>query len=131
MTVYLTNAASRQPPQRGPGTAWTIMAMPRAAYGETGAGPVGALVPPAAWVRGAQTGELSIEDYRARYVAMLAERDLKPGNLRGPSGPVGDGDTLLCACSRARAAEGRCHRVWAAHALRVAGWDVVLDGVAL
>jgi len=34
-----------------------------------------------------------------------------------------------CACSRAAAAAGMCHRVWAAEALARAGWRVVLDGV--
>ena len=55
-TVFLTNAGSRRPPHRGPGTAWTIMAAPRAAYGELGAGPVEALVPHIAWVQDARTG---------------------------------------------------------------------------
>lgn len=41
---------------------------------------------------------------------------------------VPDGATLICACSREAAGSGRCHRVIAADVLRVAGWDVVLDG---
>lgn len=134
-TIYLTNAASRRPPQRGPGRVWTIMAAPRARYGEAGEGEVAALVPPLAWVRAAKTGELGVEEYRARYLELLAERAplLGPRNLEadGPWGEqsVRDGDTLICACSREAAAAGRCHRVWAAEALAAAGWRVVLDGV--
>lgn len=41
---------------------------------------------------------------------------------------VPDGATLICACSREAAGSGRCHRVIAADVLRVAGWDVILDG---
>ncbi len=56
--------------------------------------------------------------------------------LHGPGRPnparvVRDGDTLCFACSRAHAARGLCHRVWAAELLVAAGWRVVLDGVAL
>lgn len=43
-------------------------------------------------------------------------------------GPVPDGATLICACSREAAAAGRCHRVIAADVLRIAGWRVILDG---
>ena len=54
--------------------------------------------------------------------------ELRPGLLTANGHTVAGGDTLICACSRAAAAEGRCHRVWAAEVLREAGWDVVLDG---
>ncbi len=43
-------------------------------------------------------------------------------------GTVEDGATLVCACSRASAAAGRCHRVLAAEFLAAAGWEVILDG---
>ena len=45
--------------------------------------------------------------------------------------PVRPGDTLFCACARDRAAEGKCHRVWAAALLVDAGWTVILDGTPL
>lgn len=141
MTLYLTNATSRRPPQRGPGRVLTIMAAPRPAFGEAGEGVVTMLVPQLSWVRAAKAGELATEAYRELYVGLLAERAHRfaPGRLTvtlfGAGIPTmtfveGD-DTLICACSRAAAAEGRCHRVWAADALLAAGWDVVLDGVAL
>lgn len=41
---------------------------------------------------------------------------------------VSDGDTLFCACSRAAAEAGRCHRVIAADLLAQAGWEVVFNG---
>lgn len=132
-TVYLTNAASRKPPHRGPGRVWTIMAAPRGQFGEAGEGAVRALVPPLDWVRAAKGGELPWGDYRRRYLELLEGRreQLDPGALVARDDQqVQDGDTLLCACSRANAAEGRCHRVWAAQALADAGWHVVLDGVA-
>lgn len=47
--------------------------------------------------------------------------------VRGVTVP--DGATLICACPRAAAAQGRCHRVIAADLLERAGWSVVLDGV--
>lgn len=43
-------------------------------------------------------------------------------------GTVPDGATLTCACSRAAAAAGRCHRVIAASLLLPLGWEVILDG---
>lgn len=130
-TVYLTNATSRRAPYRGPGRVWTIMAAPRARCGEFGAGPVAALVPLLDWVQGAKAGTIAMEDYRRWYEAMLETRELAPGQLRGYGRLVEDGDTLICACSRDAAAHGRCHRAWAAPALRAAGWSVVLDGRAL
>jgi len=59
---------------------------------------------------------------------------LAPGELAfapaegGEALRVADGDTLTCSCGRSAARGGRCHRVWAAWALCVAGWRVVLDG---
>lgn len=136
-TIYLTNAASRKPPYRGPGRAWTIMAAPRPQYGEAGDGAVRALVPPIEWVRAAKAGEMSVDEYSGCYGHLLADRldRLRPGKLAAATDahllPVRDGDTLLCACSRANAAAGQCHRVWAAEALAQAGWHVVLDGKPL
>lgn len=160
-TIHLTNAASRKPPHRGPGRVWTIMARPRAHYGETGEGSVDSLVPEWAWVHAVRAGEMPMAEYRERYMAQLGQSDLAPGNLlartytcdscggsgdsrskpgvfcvyckgRGYGrGPVRNGATLLCACSRARAAAGECHRAWAAVVLARSGWRVVLDGVEI
>ena len=137
-TVFLTNAASRRPPHRGPGRVLTIMARPRPRFGELGDGRVPALVPEWALVAGAKAGRLPMEAYRGRYLRDVhaRARQLVPGELtavllEGGSRPVADGDTLICACSRAAAAEGRCHRAWAAEALVAAGWRVVLDGAPL
>ena len=140
-TIHLTNAASRRPPHRGPGRVWTIMAAPRARYGESGEGVVRALVPYLGDLRAAQAGEISAQEYRRRFVDGVVGRvgttNLMPGLmvawLRDPNeiAPafVADGDTLICACSRDAAARGECHRVWAAELLAEAGWRVVLDGV--
>jgi len=109
---------------------WTIMAMPRAAYGEYGEGPAEALVPEVGWVKAARAGDLPIDEYRELYSAWLRGHldALRPGVLTAGGHAVEGGDTLICACSRAAAAEGRCHRVWAAEVLREAGWNIVLDG---
>lgn len=137
--VYLTNATSRVPPFRGPGRVLTIMAAPRRAYGECGEGTVPALVPPLEWVRATKALEMDLDDYRTRYEARLREKlpELGPGRLAFGLEPnigtrfVQAGDTLICSCSREQAHHGRCHRVWAAHILREAGWSVVLDGQLL
>jgi len=128
--LHVTNAASRKPPYRGPGRTWTIMAMPRAAYGEYGEGPVPALVPEVGWVKAARAGDVPLDEYRDLYTTRLREHldALRPGTLTANGYPVEGGDTLICACSRAAAAQGRCHRVWAAEILREAGWEIVLDG---
>jgi hypothetical protein len=106
------------------------MAMPRAAYGEYGDGPAEALVPEVGWVKAVRAGDLTFEEYRDLYTTRLrAHVDaLRPGVLTANGIVVDAGDTLICACSRAAAAEGRCHRVWAAEVLREAGWKIVLDG---
>lgn len=146
-TLYLTNAASRRPPFRGPGRVLTIMAAPRPAYGEAGEGDVFALVPrdlvlmrrALYALRKGEPEARAVHMYRRDYAAQLDERvaSLPPGKLmadvrgRARPVPVADGDTLICACSREAAREGRCHRVWAAHALARAGWRVVLDGELL
>lgn len=137
--IYLTNAASLRsgPRFRGPGLVLTIMAAPR--RWERGDGRVPALIPPLEWVRAAKAGSMSITDYRLAYSIDLDEHgdDLRPGRLSWEqsagaapaTGPVAYGDTLICACSRAAAARGECHRVWAAEALARSGWRVILDGV--
>jgi hypothetical protein len=136
-TLTVTNHATRR--LHGPGRLFTIMARPR--YFERGVGTVRLLCPTEDALLALQAGTLSMEAYRARFEAHLAAvaLDLAPGRLTAlllePAGvgdtwaPVRDGDTLACACSRAEAAMGRCHRAWCAPALVRAGWRVVFDGV--
>ena len=129
-TLHLTNWSSRK--LHGPGRKLTIMAAPR--RWEHGDGRVPAIVPPLDWLREALGGTLALEEYRRRYEDRLSGLSfLAPGALRADTPPgwvdVRDGDTLCCACSRADAAAGRCHRAWAAPFLVRAGWRVILDGV--
>ena len=143
-TIYLSNHSShRTPGMHGPGMRWSIMAAPRA--WEVGDGVINCLTPDVADLRAVQSGAIEFEEYRARYEAKIIRRHsgssmLGPGylysgrrELRGPMeyGCVRDGDSLCCACSKAEAAVGRCHRVWLAPLLAVAGWSVVLDGVPM
>lgn len=137
-TLYVTNWSSRK--LHGPGRKFTIMARPR--RWEHGQGLIGALVPlgceeemDAALAErrhGASGGAMF--RYRRAYeqrLTLLAQIDrLSPGKLHvtGTDHAVQDGDTACCACSRAEAAAGRCHRRWAVPFLRRAGWRVVLDG---
>lgn len=131
-TVHVTNWSSTK--LHGPGRKLTIMAAPR--QWEHGDGFVAALRPRRSDLADARTGRMDLDEYRRRFRWGLAQRAeagaLAPGHLEwGSSGAVrhvSDGDTLCCACSRAEAAKGRCHRVWAAEALHEAGWRVVLDG---
>jgi len=63
--------------------------------------------------------------------------DLKPGDLMAQANggrgliEVKTGDTLICACGRERAIEGKCHRLWAGVLLAAHGWRVFLDGAEL
>jgi hypothetical protein len=137
-TVYLSNwSSSKTPGHHGPGRKLTIMAAPR--RWERGAGSVGVLLPDLDALRKVQAGAITGDEYRARFERRLSQvvDGLRPSamwfdrnNGRGV-GSVADGDTLCCACSRDEAAAGRCHRVWAAHALARNGWRVILDGVEL
>jgi hypothetical protein len=155
-TIYLTNASSRRAPFRGPsGRVYTIMAAPRVEFGECGDGVVADLVPSLRWVLDAKSGVLPFETYRELYLSHLArvetearlartretsDRPARPGGFE-PGRLVAEvedgdvlvesGDTLVCACSRADAIAGRCHRAWAAIALLRAGWLVVLDGILI
>lgn len=132
MIVHVANWSSRK--LHGPGLALTIMAAPRA--WEHGEGRVPALIPALDDLRAVRSGAIPWTEYRARFEAKIAGAALAPGEILGvlTGGrwfPLRDGDTVCCACSVADAAAGRCHRVWSAHALHRAGWDVVLDGVRL
>jgi hypothetical protein len=132
-TIHLTNWSSRK--LHGPGRKYTIMAAPR--RWERGDGRVAALVPNPRMLGDYQEGLVELSTYRAMFERALVQ-DLEagllaPGTLRwtGPyptGGPIEDGDTLCCACSRDEAAAGRCHRAWAAPYLARAGWRVILDG---
>lgn len=129
-TLHVTNWSSRR--LHGPGRTFTIMTMPRS--WEWGAGRLLCATPDREMFRQVVCGSLSIEDYAAHIRAQMAGADLTPGVLVVEGAPPGEealrgGDTLCCACSKAQAAAGRCHRVWIAEALAQASWRVLLDGV--
>ena len=137
-TIYLSHwGGFRTPGAHGPGRRWTIMALPR--RWEKGEGYAPLFVPDAADVQGVQEGTVTVEEYRARYLRLVASRvraggkayGLFPGHLTAITPldpvPVEHGDTLLCACSVSKAFSNQCHRTWAGAVLRVGGWDVVLD----
>jgi hypothetical protein len=112
------------------------MARPR--RWEKGEGTVSVFVPDADDLINVQEGTMTPEAYRDAFLRLVAYRvrkkamPLMPGRLLATTPldpvPVADGDTLLCACGVEAAREGKCHRVWAAGFLAIAGWDVVLDG---
>lgn len=113
------------------------MARPR--HWEMGEGAVDALVPMYEDFDLYKRGELTLVGYRELYLARsyLLEhplQELAPGRLRATMyvpalwKDIEDGDTLLCCCSKADAAAGKCHRVWAAELLRKAGWTPIVDG---
>jgi hypothetical protein len=133
----------------GPGRAYTIMAQPR--YFEKFDGeclickPSGAEVPLMRRVvearREGTVDQAVVAEYRAMYERRMevSLSLLAPGMLRAfvnsPRGTVvtlvQSGDSLLCACSKAEADAGRCHRSWVSPFLARAGWAVVRDGTTL
>lgn len=120
VTIYLSNWSSHKSlGHHGPGRKLTIMARPR--KWEKGDGVVPELVPREEHLLAVQSGAMGLDRYREAYKRGLYSRDMSSLDLR-------DGDTLCCACSRAQAAQGKCHRVWAAEYLRDKGYRVVLDG---
>lgn len=137
-TVYLTNWSSNS--LHGPDRKLSIMAAPR--VWEHGDGRVPSLTPDVAQLYALREGRITVELYRAGYIAQVNETMLRSGTSTFASPLVEhprqklspsrlrDGDTLLCACSRDRAAAGQCHRVWAAQMLWPL-WRVILDGVEL
>lgn len=134
-TIHVTNASSRKLHR---GRVFNIMARPR--HFELFEGPVVSLAPHRDDLDRVRRGSIDLAEYRERYdyavrrqlvAGLLAPGQLTcPGPFHGKTPVVADGDTLVCACSKAAAAEGRCHRVWAARWLHEAGWRVVLDGQA-
>ena len=138
-TLHLTNWSSRR--LHGPGRKWTIMAAARGRM--RGDGAVSCFVPPLQLLREVQAGRMTEDAYATKLWAVAeAEWAALPG-WGSPFAPdvllayesagyavyVRDGDSLLCACARAKAAAGRCHRATAAPFLVRAGWRVLLDGV--
>ena len=103
---------------------------------EHGDGEVGALVPNPSDLAAVRAGQMSAGEYRDRYLEadrFCVDRvaaALRPGTLERSFGMglVLHGATLCCGCSREAAAEGKCHRAWAAQLLKQAGWRCVLDG---
>lgn len=137
-TIHLSHWGGHATPgAHGPGRKWSIMAIPR--RWERGEGTVPLFVPDADDVRAVHDERITPEEYRAKFLYLVAFRlrkkspplGIAPGRLLAetPLDPVlvADGDTLLCACSAAKAKARMCHRVWSAAFLTLAGWDVVLD----
>jgi len=128
-TLHLTNWSSTK--LHGPGRKLTIMAKPRP--WEHGEGKVPSMAPDRRWLDDLHHGEITPDAYRALCEERFKRSVKPPGKLLalrlGHVFAVADGDTLCCACSRAEAAEGRCHRVWASRFLFLAGWRVILDGM--
>ena len=135
-TLYVTSWKSRR--FHGPGHRYTIMARPWRDR-EFGEGHVKYLSPEPEWIDEVREGFLSWRAYewqcRERFDALppgfLAAEEVSDGIGGHHKRDVEDGDTLCCTCSVAQAADGLCHRVWAAEALVAAGWRVVLDGKKL
>lgn len=111
------------------------MARPR--QWERGEGAVPLLVPDPDVLLDVKEGRISHDEYREKFIHLVAFRvrrksmGIQPGELLvvAPTGtgPVRDGDSLLCACGVEKALKGQCHRVWAGAFLAVAGWRVILD----
>ena len=136
-TLHLTNWASRS--LHGPGRRWTIMAAPRRF--ERGDGVVPDFTPPLSLLRQLKAERVTEDAYFAELTRRwdagwvrdgsnpFSPRRLLASPALGEWVVVADGDSLLCSCSREKAAVGRCHRATAAPFLFRAGWRVILDGV--
>ena len=138
MPIYITNFAScKTTGYRGIGRIFSIMV--HTPHWAVVQGVVGDLVPDERDLWSMKRDELSMEEYRSRFLENLSKRKdrLFPGELTVQSlqplitFKVKDEDTLCCACSRAKAEDGECHRVWVAETLVQLGWGVVLDGKQL
>lgn len=135
-TLYLSNWGGHATPgAHGPGRKLTIMARPR--QWERGEGSVPLLVPDPDLLLDVKEERISHDEYREKFTHLVAFRirrksmGIKPGELLVVSttgtGPVQDGDSLLCACGVEKARKGHCHRVVAGAFLAIAGWTVILD----
>lgn len=133
--IYLSNWASHKAKGcHGPGHLLSIMV--RTSQFASPVGLVPALTPRKIDLVEYKEGKIDLEEYRLRYLKSVPSA-LVPGKLtwepfsffdQDKVQLVEDGDTLCCACSREKAVNGECHRVWAATLLMKAGWEVVLDG---
>lgn len=153
-TIWLTYSMSKTAeaiPISGDGRALGIMRKPREWELNAWRGHVTALMPTAALLGRAKSGEMSFAEYELalgelwlseggveafapnrltfeaphRYPGYGDNKAVRwDGSLWLPQGLVRDGDTLLCCCKDA----SRCHRTPAAHLLAAAGWRVMLDG---
>lgn len=134
-TIFLTNWSSRK--LFGPGRPFSMMVYPPA----WGRDNVPLLTPEADDFNALRNERIDVAEYRRRYYAAIAARTADGTHSLAPGAhsPVAvrdgliirhllPGDTLCCMCARDAAAEGRCHRVFAADLLSKAGWNVVLDG---
>jgi hypothetical protein len=137
---WFHNARRKGLPEGYSGRAFTIMAKPRAVFGEVGDGFCSVLVPHGEERKLmdelVKLRRLKVEDPEllARYRGLLEARwqlernRLTPGSLRSGDLILADGDVLACSCSAADALAGKCHRTWAAPFLARAGWEVRQDG---
>lgn len=135
-TLYLTNWSSRS--LHGPGRKLCAMAAPR--RWERGYGGIYCCSPTMKALREVQrTWDLA--EYRfaceSWFRSFRGEDDrMRPGELvcfywgREGTGPVNDGDSLLCACARPGSPKRThpCHLELLTPFLVRAGWDVVLHG---
>lgn len=103
-------------------------------------GKIDALVPRAEDLRLYTTKEISLDEFRRRYIDVIEKfgvKKLVPGKLvwspfsffrQDDSQLVEAGDFVFCTCIKSSGQGLECHRLWAAQLLAQAGWDVVLDG---
>lgn len=111
----------------------------RTPHGVNPDGKVEALVPRAEDVWLFNKKEISLDEFRRRYVEWIenSRAKLSPGKLswnpfsffsQDDVCPVEAGDFLFCTCIKACGQGLECHRLWAARLLSKAGWLVNLDG---
>lgn len=111
-----------------------IRPRPHAERGQLGAGTCHPLTPDVLLWDQLRSQWIDEARFKAAYIDRLRRSAdaLRPGALAYESPSmlllVEPGSTLTCSCSVTAGREGRCHRSWAAAALRLLGWSVVLDG---
>ena len=139
VALYFSNWSSHKTTgHHGLGRKLTIMCKPR--KWEHGDGCVETLTPREDDLDDYKAGRIDLVEYRRRYMVLIQSNIGRAGmwQYTGSDGLlhlVHEGDTLCCACSRAAAERGECHRVWAAVYLANMGgfWadSIVLDGKRL